>query len=290
MKAANCYDRQFKSFPKCLTGDVEVIDLTFNRIRKVSRADLSKFSYLKFLYLADNLLSKLDGDVFDDLTSLTTLDLSLNALNKVPPSVFQLPSLKSLYIGQNWNINIVDALEVSRPIQSPLTQIDISQTTDEENYSNFPDFGILPFLVVLNITGNFYFSIRPALFMGLCNLQKLINDNVTTEFEDACDCWKINNWLKLRKIKFTPFTCNVPQAKCLENDFKEDDLQIYNQCSETFKHIQKTNLIIKSSIGVGVGLIVILFLIGIFLFWRRRNKRRSHLQNRKKSVYKPCDN
>ncbi|XP_056646485.1 uncharacterized protein LOC130451476 [Diorhabda sublineata] len=274
MKTANCYDKQFKNFPKCLNTDVEIIDLSFNRIRKITKADIDRFKYLKFLYLADNLLTNIEIDVFEDADDLTTLDLSLNAINRVPPVIFQLPSLTSLYLSQNLNINIVDAIEVSKPIVSPLTQIDISQTTDEDNYSDFPNFGILPFLLFLNITRNFYFNLTPRFFMGLCNLQKLINDNVTTDFEDPCDCWRINYWLKDKHVKFSPFRCEIVESQCKYTDFKEEDLQLYNQCKEKHAAIQRSNLILKISIGIGVALITIIILIVIIYFWRKRKNNR----------------
>ncbi|CAG9855311.1 unnamed protein product [Phyllotreta striolata] len=280
MKSGNCYDRKFRSFPKCLATDVEVIDLTFNRIRKVSKTDMSKFSYLKFLYLADNLITNLEEDVFEDLSGLTTLDLSLNALQKVPVSVFKLPALTSLYLGQNLNINIADALDMARPLKSPLTKIDISRTTDEENYSVFPDFGILPYLVVLNITENYYYTLTPSLFMGFCNLKTLDSANVTTEFEDPCDCWRLNTWLKNRKVKFTLFKCTVIESRCLDNDLTNEDLLIHEKCSEMYKSNELKHTINTILIGVGSTLAVMVFIL-LIVFYRRRRRIKRNGQLRK---------
>nr|CAH7768150.1 unnamed protein product [Callosobruchus chinensis] len=107
MKAADCFRKEFKEFPNCLPTDIEVLELTYNRIRTVTKDDLNKFSYLKFLYLQDNLISELDDNVFRDMDELMTLDLSINALRSIPAAVFQLPSLKTLYLSQNRNINII---------------------------------------------------------------------------------------------------------------------------------------------------------------------------------------
>ncbi|CAH1153612.1 unnamed protein product [Phaedon cochleariae] len=262
MKAADCYDRQFKNFPKCLENDVEVIDLSFNRIRKVSRSDLSQFKYLKFLYLSDNMINNLDDDTFQDSEDLTTLDLSLNDLFKLPSTIFQLPSLKTLYLSQNQNMNIVDMMLVlNKPILSPLVQIDLSYTTCGENISEFPNFGLLPFLIQLNISGNQYSTMTPRDLMGFCNLQILINDNVTTGFDDACDCWKINHWLTEKKARFSMFPCTVEKAECLYSDFKEEDLAIHDQCRQLYEDIQRQYKIWKVSIGVGITAVVLIVLV-----------------------------
>lgn len=67
MKVADCYDKDFKYFPKCISTDVEVIELSYNRITKLSKTDLSRFKYLKILYLTENKISNLHAEVFKDV-------------------------------------------------------------------------------------------------------------------------------------------------------------------------------------------------------------------------------
>ncbi|CAH1974516.1 unnamed protein product [Acanthoscelides obtectus] len=131
MKAADCFRKEFKEFPKCLPTDIEVLELTYNRIRTITRDDLSKFSYLKFLYLQDNLITELDDDVFSDMDELMTLDISINALRNIPATVFQLPSLKTLYLSQNRNINIIG---MARGFYRVLGKLELSfrETTTSE--------------------------------------------------------------------------------------------------------------------------------------------------------------
>ncbi|KAJ8930841.1 hypothetical protein NQ314_016258 [Rhamnusium bicolor] len=255
MKTADCYNRNFKTFPKCIPSDVEVIELTFNRIRKVNKSDLSRFGYLTILYLTDNLLSNLDDEVFKGLESLSTLDLSLNAITKVPSSLFQLPSLNKLYLSQNLNINIIDAVEEAKPISCPLTMLDISLTTYEDNILDFPDFGIMPLLATLNITGNLYIKITPKHFAGLCSLQILINTNVTTDDSDG---------------------------SCLEADVNRDDMSVYNQCQEIYGQMVMRHRIWKIGIGVGVTLLLLIILACTYFFWIRKKHRKEKAQNQRK--------
>ncbi|XP_050519615.1 leucine-rich repeats and immunoglobulin-like domains protein 2 isoform X2 [Diabrotica virgifera virgifera] len=279
MKTADCYNREFREFPQCLTSDVEVIDLGYNRIRKITRSDLSKFSSLKFLYLGDNLISKLDKDLFEDAYRLTTLDLSLNAIVTIPPSIFHLPYLNSLYLKQNLNIDIVQAVEDASPVTSPLIQIDISKTTDIENPTNFPNFGLMPLLTTLNVTGNFYFNVTPGLFMGLCNLQKLINDNVTVAFNDTCDCWRLNYWLETRGIQFTRFICLIAESQCSVT-LNDEDLQLFSQCNIQFEAIKRSNLLKSICIGVGATAAVIIILSFLIFLYCRKNRKHKNKQTK----------
>lgn len=177
------------------------------------------------LYLADNLLLSIEEDTFLDLESLNVLDLGMNAISFLPVHIFQLPSLERLYLRQNQNANLDDALDKVRPIISPLTFLDISFTTDVDNIPEFPNFGMLPFLITLNVTGNKYSLIKPIHFAGLCKMQVLLSENVTGSFEDSCDCWRINRWLERRNVLFRPFTCPV-MRNCEYNTRQYNILQL----------------------------------------------------------------
>lgn len=147
----------------------QVVELSYNRIRKVDYDDLHRYPYITHLYLTDNLIAKLDDDIFKDLTSLETLDLSINALNRVPASIFQLPTLKTLYLSQNMNINVAESIENAKPIlQSTLTKLDISYITEDGFTTDFPDFSDLPLLAFVNISGkvpkHFTSSVTDMLF------------------------------------------------------------------------------------------------------------------------------
>lgn len=168
---------------------------------------MKQFSGLRILYLAENFLSNLDDDTFVDLQYINVLDLSMNGITTFPVHIFQLPSLEKLYLRQNLNMNLDDALEKIKPILSPLTFLDISFTTEEANLPEFPDFGIMPFIHTLNITGNMYSLILPRHFAGFCRMGILITDNVTAAFDNPCDCWRLNDWLMQRNVVFRHFTC-----------------------------------------------------------------------------------
>lgn len=181
--------------------------MSYNRLRKITRLEVNQYSNLRILYLAENFLFNLENDIFVDLRYLTVLDLSMNDITKIPDHIFQLPSLEKLFLRQNLNMNLDDALDNVKTILSPLILLDISFTTDDSNVPEFPKLGKMPFLHTLNITGNMYSLMLPKHFAGLCKLSVLISANVTGAFDDPCDCWKINEWLMQRSVVFIPLKC-----------------------------------------------------------------------------------
>lgn len=147
------------------------------------------------------MISRIDDDAFED-NDLTFLDLSLNSLLKVPSQIFHLPSLEQLLLSKNLNMNVVEAVESAKPISSPLKVLDISYNELDE----LPDLGIMPYLIKYNISGNdANMSVRSL--AGLCSLKQFVNNDSTLNFENPCDCWILQNWLKERGVRFTPFDC-----------------------------------------------------------------------------------
>lgn len=283
LKTSDCYRMDWKEFPKCLPSDVEVIELSYNRIRKLNNADLQRYPYASHLYLMDNLLVSLDDELFKDMANLETLDLSVNALGKIPPAIFHLPKLKTLYLSQNWNINIAESIEDAKPIsQSSLTKLDISYITEEGASADFPDFGDLPYLAFLNISGDQFNYLSTRHFAGLCNLQILVNVNVTSEYEQDCDCWKINQWLQQRKVQFTNLMCPISERECLDQEIDPEDLKVYQTCREKFAEIERSILLGKVGIGIGIAVGLILLLIAIFVYkrWRKNTRQRKFRENK----------
>lgn len=182
-----------------------------NRIRKLTKEDLEKYYNLKILYLQDNTIAEIEDEAFVNQNSLNTLDISINPLIEIPTMIFHLPSLMNLYLSQmNMNMNIAEIVEKSKPITSPLAHVDISLS----EIDTLPDFGILPSLIKYNISGNNFQPVRVRVsdLSGLCKLKIFDNQNVSAIFDTECDCWNINNWLKVRGVKFAPFKCFIDEA------------------------------------------------------------------------------
>lgn len=202
MRSADCYNKSFTSVP-LLQSNLEVIDLSFNRIRKIQSNDFSVCSSLKHLYLQDNLIIKVDELAFKNLGSLVTLDMSMNGIHILPPTIFKLPSLQNLYLSYNLNFDVNTTLEKAKPIESPLKRFHIA----DSDLTKVPDLSVIPTLIEFNVSRNSKLSMKPKHFAGLCNLQLLDLEQVNPTFEDACDCINTKSWLMERRVQFQSFKC-----------------------------------------------------------------------------------
>lgn len=269
---------------------MQIIDLSYNRIRRITKSELKKYTDLKILYLSDNLIGKIDDDAFEDKDDLTTLDLSLNGITQLPPIIFNLPSLKTLYLGNNSNMNIVDAVNEAKPIKSPLVKLDISYVIDD--YNELPDLGIMPYLIRYNISGNKLLTLSTKHFAGLCNLQYLDAVNVTVNDLDNCDCWTVNQWLHKRKIQFTEFDCRLTEncknfmcelfcililiifkrISACSNDVEISDLNIYENCKKKTLELHRKSRILK--IVIPIIIVIVVILTGLVYYYMRRRKQK----------------
>lgn len=266
MMGADCYDKDFREFPHCLRTDVEIIDLTKNRIKQLHTSDLAKYNKLKMLYLGDNFLLKIDDDIFDDKTKLQTLDLSNNGMSKLPSKVFHLPSLQSFYFSQNLNVNIVEVVENSKPITSPLVKFDISFS----EIDTLPDLGIIPTLLKYNISGNNLLRLNVGHFAGLCKLQVLVTDNITLSLDDPCDCWRVNWWLKEKRVKFLPFDCELRESLCKKTAINISDVEMFEKCSTLARTLEHKSVFMKYILPALA--IILISLIVLWFYCRRKRK------------------
>ncbi|KAF5277200.1 hypothetical protein FQR65_LT03906 [Abscondita terminalis] len=276
MLSADCYNKNIRTFPQCLRSDVEIIELSYNRIRKITKEELSRYRKLKMLYLADNLLTHMENSTFEDLSGLMSLDLSLNGISHLPPVVFHLPSLKRLYLSQNQNINIIEVVEETKPITSPLETLDISFNELE----TLPNFGVMPNLWLYNISGNNLVSMKLRDVAGFCNLKKLANSNFTAYFDDPCDCWNLQTWLEDRNVNFTKIRCDVKKESC-PYTVSHEDLALYDSCLSHLEKVSQKSSLIKIAIAVGVVIIVVLLII-VYLLYRYRKNKKAKLKQEKR--------
>lgn len=193
-----------------LRVDLQVLDLSLNRISKITKKNMERFSRLKYLYLSDNKIMTIDPDAFDSNTDLQVLDLSLNTFTTLPKTIFQLPSLRKLYLSEDEWLDIVKAVDDAKPITSPLESIDISAIDME----TLPDLGVMPHLLKYNLS-NIPSEVKVSTrhFAGLCNLRFLENVKLRATFDDPCECLSLENWLRERKVKFKPFNCELEVAE-----------------------------------------------------------------------------
>ncbi|XP_007530733.2 leucine-rich repeat and immunoglobulin-like domain-containing nogo receptor-interacting protein 4 [Erinaceus europaeus] len=108
-RAVLCARRRLDAVPGGLPLDIELLDLSGNRLWGLQRGMLSRLGRLRELDLSFNLLSALEPGAFHGLQSLLTLRLQGNRLRILGPGVFSgLPALTLLDLRLNQIVLFLD--------------------------------------------------------------------------------------------------------------------------------------------------------------------------------------
>lgn len=204
----------------CLTHEsfsLQVLDLSQNRIRDITRESFGSLTDLKYLYIFDNMLNHIDDDAFSQLVNLEALDLSGNGLLEVPPEIFSLPLLRNLYLADNsFGDRGFESLQrVAKPMKAPLKILSIANN----RLFKMPDFGILPELYKLNLSSNILRDLTPQQFSPFCNIKEVDLNNTQME---KCRCDEVSRFLfkKREAYLLSSFYCDasstgeVPNSSC----------------------------------------------------------------------------
>lgn len=194
MVGYNCANLGLKQIPQSLKSNLEIFDLSFNRIRDLKRDSFERYADVKYLYLFENMVQTVEPGTFTVMTNLEAIDLSSNALTTIPPELFQMPMLRNLYVAHNnLAFSDVNPLILELPVQAPLQIISMADC----KLNRLPDFGILPDLWLLNISSNPMADLTLEQLAPLCNLRKLDMNDTHVE---QCACQEITTQLDRRNI------------------------------------------------------------------------------------------
>ncbi|VDI52503.1 toll-like receptor 6 [Mytilus galloprovincialis] len=134
VKIADCKNRGLTVIPQYLPGDINVLDMSLNRLEIIGNNSFVNYRDLQELYLSQNQLSYLSDQSFQGLHKITILDMSRNILN-----------LSKVYSAKLFHpIKNLTKLDIRRNMPQPIDFV-----TDY----NYPDhsFGILTELSFLGI-------------------------------------------------------------------------------------------------------------------------------------------
>ncbi|KAL0272277.1 UNVERIFIED_CONTAM: hypothetical protein PYX00_005315 [Menopon gallinae] len=186
MLGADCNDLKLVDIPPNLRSGIEVLDVTFNRIRDIYNTSFENYPYLRILYLTDNSISHIEAGAFDPIPDLEILDLTLNSLHFVPEALETLTSLKKLMLANN-----------------PFVEVTFSKSLPSVQYlslsscrlKKFPDFSPLPGLVQLNMSDNNLQTIDMTQVAPMCSLKLLdLRRNTRLFRREYCNCEVLAKW------------------------------------------------------------------------------------------------
>ncbi|XP_026319586.1 leucine-rich repeat-containing protein let-4 [Hyposmocoma kahamanoa] len=267
MYGAHCAGLRLQKIPN-LKGSIEILDFSDNKLRKISSDTLSSYTSIKFLYLSDNKIFQIENDAFDSLTELQTLDLSNNVIIDLPANIFQLPNLRKLYLSGNSPIHEdLNQIAQTTTIGAPLELLDISNC----EIKVLPEWGLLPQLIIYNVSHNPLRSLNVKYFPAMCNLAKI---DITNSIENIrlCDLRPAISWFQDRLIYFQLddySTLNSREfAKC-SNTYNADAYNsTFQRCKSKFLQVEskppsrRTWLTVTGGLlGFLVGFVLLLYLM-----------------------------
>ncbi|XP_047507032.1 toll-like receptor 2 [Pieris napi] len=263
MYGAHCGGLRLNKIPSLRAG-IEILDFSDNKLQEIHDDTLSSYTSIKFLYLSENQIYSIDENAFYYLTNLQTLDLSKNVILTLPESIFHLPTLRNLYLHGNPLLHIrLSNLQLTKPLKAPLELLDLSEC----KLKALPDWGILPQLLLYNISHNPLTSLEAQHFSSMCKLSK-VDLTESIDSLELCDMRSTISWFQLKNIYFQLADYTKLNSRefehCTKEELPENLNKTYHQCQNQYTQAQ----IIKSSrrtwLTIGGGLAG--FLVGFVLF------------------------
>jgi hypothetical protein len=176
----------------------QILDFSENRLQELKADTFSSYTSIKYLYLAENQMYNIDRNAFAPLTYLQTLDLSNNVILNLPDTIFQLPSLRKLYLKDNPLMHLsFSKLNLQKPIKAPLELLDISAC----KILTLPNWGPLPHLISYNISQNPLTSLEASHFASMCKLET-VDLTKSIDTVKLCELKPTITWLQTKRVYF----------------------------------------------------------------------------------------
>ncbi|XP_067630069.1 decorin isoform X3 [Eurosta solidaginis] len=280
MLKIRCFDMNLKEVPQFLKSSVEILDLAFNRIKKLKHNSFERYTSIKILVLYENKIQSVEPGTFAPLTSMEEIDLSNNALVTIPLEIFQLPSLRNLYVDSNELFNLERDLQgLDTPIQAPLEYLNVADCGLE----SLPNLGVLPKLWQINASSNPLTELTMDTLANMCNLRTM--DLTKTEIND-CACQQVNRYLRYvgASAKFVPICMDILDSNVCPDPYNTTiDSVEFQSCkseAELAKALSWRWLIIAAAAA----------LVALVLIWycyqRRAKKKKPRAKAKSKSKAK----
>ncbi|XP_023177753.1 immunoglobulin superfamily containing leucine-rich repeat protein 2 isoform X1 [Drosophila hydei] len=282
-----CYNMDLKEVPQNMKTSVEVLDLSYNRIRKLRSGSFQRYTDIKFLMLYENMILSVEPGTFAPLTSLQEVDLSNNGLTTIPMELFSLPRLRNLYIDSNdlWQLH-QDIETLERPIRAPLEYLNMANC----ELHDIPDLGILPNLWQLNVSTNPLTNFHIEKLANMCHLRVI--DLMRTQI-NSCDCQQVTNHLMAigANPKFVPVCMDsLDSSACPLPYNRTVNSETFRSCLDSVELAETRSLwLFAAGCFGGVILVLLVFWYCIHRWRKRRANRRlsQSIQNRKHFVISP---
>ncbi|XP_029163243.1 leucine-rich repeat-containing protein egg-6-like isoform X1 [Nylanderia fulva] len=274
---ARCSNRNLRKIPLDLKANIQVLDMSGSHLMVLTNKSLHSYKKLAYIDLGNNFIHEIDEVAFANQPYLKVLNLTKNLLLTLPKSIFQLPYLRTLYLGDNDLIDSAFKVKVTSPLR--LLQLFKNKLTA------IPNIGVQPTLLNLNVSDNEITSISTEDLAPFCSLKKLDLTRNRIRFNaSSCDCQTFIAWVKLRQIKMKPnnlYDCTVSLAAlneaCANVRFSNRTYELFDQCSAMIPQKIETEEVGAVWISVALCIIVLLFVVFMALFYVYKRYRREQM-------------
>ena len=272
MFQVRCSNLGLNDIPSTLKTDIQILDASVNRIRKLTNDSLAAYKTLSYLYLGDNFIQDIHEGAFSNLQYLEVLDLSKNGCRDLPRNLFQLPYLRKVYLCDN---KLDDVVFRRMDVRSPLTFLQLSKN----NLCRIPQLGPVPSLAHLNVSDNCIAAVSPEDLAPFCSLKLLDLSGNPIKFDaNECECLAFNAWLNARGIHSNPvFNCTDEEERGCSprQEFSNKTSELYERCSEILRFQIETEKARTTWIVVACCIAAFLFCLFISLLCvHKKNKRK----------------
>ncbi|KAK0163545.1 hypothetical protein PV327_007216 [Microctonus hyperodae] len=278
MLQARCADLNLSEIPPNLQKDIQILDISINRLRELTDETLAPFTSLSYLYIMDNFILKFGDGAFSQLKNLQVLDMTKNGFSDFPKNILALPQLKKLYLGSN-NLEDVALNFTEFAAESNIELLDLSFNF----MTKLPKLGYLSQLKHLNVSKNKIGIITAKEIAMFCSLEVLdLSENPIVE---NCNCHEINAWIESRRIKMNPakLKCSYCSSTHGNNSITNETLKTFEACQNVVKMREETVkarttwIIVASSVGV----FLICLFISLYCIHKRNKTRKMRSGNNK---------